>query len=147
MQKETNSLDGILDITLPLAPIDSGWSDFITVSVIIALSVISIGVACYWWQTPRQRCKRKLGKLLHRHKDGQIDSHQAVFKLAKIMRVRVHCHQLSSKHDLPMHLQQHQSRWCEFINELNAARYSGLDIDALEFNKLASETDFWVGRW
>lgn len=147
MQQETNSLGGILDITLPLAPIDSGLSDFTIISMIIALTSVAIGLAWYWWQTPRQRCKRELVKLLQKHKGGKIDPRQAVFNLAKIMRERIHCYQLSSTYNLPMHLQQYQSRWENFINDLDTVRYSNITIGTQEFSKLANETNFWVGRW
>lgn len=147
MKQETNTLDGILDITLPLAPLDSGWGLYTSIAIIVLLSGIVIGIGYSWWKKPRQRCRRELGKLLHQHKDGHINAHEAVFRLAEILRERMHRQQLSSKADLPMHLQRYQSRWCTFVNELDAARYSGAAIEEPVFGRLASEASFWLGRW
>lgn len=147
MKQETNTLDGILDIALPLAPVDSGLGFYTIIAIIVLLSGIVIGIGYSWWKNPRQRCRRKLGKLLHHHEDGHINAHEAVFRLADILRERIHCHQLSGKTGLPMHLQRYQSRWGTFINELDAARYSGAEIEAPVLDRLASETRFWLGRW
>jgi hypothetical protein len=147
MKQETNTLDGIHDIALPLAPVDSGWGIYTIMLMMIVLGGILIGIGYRWWKTPRQRCRRKLGKLLHQHKDGQLNSHEAVFRLAEILRERLHSHQLSSEADLPAHLQYCQSRWYEFINELDAARYSCEALEEAVFDRLANEARFWLGRW
>jgi hypothetical protein len=147
MEQETNTLDGILDIALPLAPVDSSWGIYTIIAIIIVLSGIAIGIGYRWWKMPRQRCRRELGKLLHQHEDGYINTHDAVFKLAEILRERLHSHQLSSEADLPMHLRRYQSRWCTFINELDTARYSGAQIKGPVLDRLANETRFWLGRW
>jgi hypothetical protein len=147
MEQETNTLDGILDIALPLAPADSGWGIFTVIAIIIVLSGIVIGIGYGWWETPRQRCRRELGKLLHQYKDGHINAHEAIFRLAEILRERLNYHKLSGEAELPMHLQRHQSRWCTFINELDAARYSGEELEEPVFDRLANETRFWLGRW
>ena len=147
MKQETNTLDGILDIVLPLAPIGSGLGLYTIIAIIVLLSAVVIGMGYYWWQKPRQRCRRELGKLLHHHNDGHINNHEAVFRLAEILRERLHCHQLSSKTTLPMRLQGYQSRWCTFVNELDAARYSGANIEDAMLGRLTNETRFWLGRW
>lgn len=147
MKQETNTLDGILDITLPLAPVDSGWGIYTITAVIVLVSGIAIAIGYSWWKTPRQRCRRELGKLLHQYEDGHINTHDAVFRLAEILRERLHSHQLSSEADLPIHLQRYQSRWCMFINELDTARYSGAELEESVLDRLASETRFWLGRW
>ena len=144
---ENNSLAGILDIVPPLAHVDNGWGIFITAAIIIVLSGISISLFYYWWHSPRQHSKRQLALLLHQHNNGQIAPRQAIFRLAMIMRERIHCHQLDCEYNLPTHIQQYQSRWSTFINELDLARYSDIDIDAPRFQRLASEACFWVGRW
>lgn len=147
MTPETNTLDGILDIALPLAPVDSGWGIYTITTVIVLVSGIAIGIGYSWWKTPRQRCRRELGKLLHQYEDGYINTHDAVFRLAEILRERLHSHQLSSEADLPMHLQRYQSRWCMFINELDTARYSGAELEESVLERLVNETRFWLGRW
>jgi hypothetical protein len=147
MTQETNTLDGILDIALPLAPVDSGWGPYTGIVVIVLLSGVVIGIGYGWWKNPRRRCQRKLAKLLHRHENGYINAREAIFRLAEILRERIHCHQLSGKIELPMHLQHYQSRWCMFINELDTARYSGAELEDPVLGRLASETRFWLGRW
>lgn len=146
MKQETNTLDGILDIALPLAPVDSGPGLYAIIAMIVLLSAAVIGAGYYWWQRPGQRCRRELGKLLHHHNDGHINNHEAVFRLAEILRECLHCQQLSSRTSLPMSLQGYQSRWCTFVNELDAARYSGADIEDAMLDRLANETRFWLGR-
>ena len=147
MKQETNTLDGILDIVLPLAPVDDGIGVYSLIAMIVLLSGIVIAIGYRWWQKPRQRCRRELGRLLHQYSDGHINSRAAVFWLAEILRKRMHCHQLSSKTGLPVHLQVYQSRWYTFIEELDAARYSGTDIEEAVLGRLTGETSFWLGRW
>lgn len=147
MQQETDTLGGILDIVLPLAPADAGWDSATIVAITVLLTGMLIGAGYGWWKTPRQHSRRKLGQLLHQYRDGHIDSHEAVYRLAEILRERMRCHQLSSKTDLPLHLQRYQSRWCMFINELDTSRYSGADIEETVLGRLVDEARFWLGRW
>jgi hypothetical protein len=72
MKQETNTLDGILDIVLPLAPVDSGLGLYSIIAMIVLFSAIVIGMGYHWWKKPRQRCRRELGKLLRQHNDGHI---------------------------------------------------------------------------
>lgn len=147
MKQETNTLDGILDIALPLAPLDSGPGLYTSIAIIVLLSGIVAGMGYYWWQTPRQRYLRELGKLLHKHNHGHINNHQTVFMLAEILRGRLNQHQLSATTPLPGNLSGDKSRWCTFINELDAARYSCGNINDAMLDRLSNETRFWLGRW
>lgn len=147
MQKEINPLEGILDIVLPLAPLDNSWSNITVILIALAISGIGIAIIFYWWRSPRQHYKRKLKKLLHIHSHGNISSQQAVFTLAHILQQRIHCQKLSDSHPLPSHLQNQVSQWKTLIQELNIARYSRLNIDKPIFNKLAHKINFWICRW
>lgn len=142
-----NSLGGILDIIQPLAPEETALNHFVIVLTLVSLSTILISLALYWWRSPRQRCTRQIDALLHKHSDGQIDAHQAAFELAKIMLERIHYQQLSGNNPIPMHLQQHNSRWQAFVSELNDARYSRSEFNEPAFAKLTSEAIFWVRSW
>lgn len=147
MLQETNALEGILDIALPLAPADSGVTTYTLIMIIVLLSGILTAIARRWWTSPRQRSKRQLTRLLQQHKNGIISTHDAVFGLAEILRARLHCHQLSDKVTVPVHLQSYQARWCSFINVLDTARYSDSHIETPVFGRLASETRFWIRKW
>lgn len=147
MQQETNTLDGILDIALPVAPVDTGPGLFTVVAISILCSGIIIGIAYSWWKKPQQRCKRELGKLLHEHNKGHASPRETIFGLAAILCARVHCQQLSGKAEVPVHLQHYQSRWHNFVRELDAARYSGQDVSETMLNSLTHEARFWIGRW
>lgn len=147
MKQEINTLDGIFDIALPLAPADSSLGLYGNIAMIVLLSGIAIAISYYWWQQPKQRYRRELIKLLRKHHHGYINNHQTVFGLAEILRGRLNQHQLSSTTPLPKNLQDNQSRWCAFINELDAARYSAARIENAKLGILANEARFWLNRW
>lgn len=147
MTQETQTLEGILDIALPLAPLDSGMGLYTIVAVTLLLLIMLTGLAYLWWTRPRQHCRRQLAEALQQYASGHINAHQAAFRLAGILRQHLRCQQLSRHIQLPAHLHNYQSRWQAFIDELDAARYSAADIDQPALGRLSSETKFWISRW
>lgn len=147
MTADTSTLDGILDIALPLAPLDNGIGLYPMLAITLLLIGVLTGVAYLWWTRPRQYCRRQLDAVLQQYESGYLDSHQIAFGLAAILRQRLHCQQLSRYTPLPAHLHNDQLRWQTFIDELDAARYSAADIDPPALGRLSRETRFWIGRW
>ncbi|MDT8405189.1 hypothetical protein [Sulfuriflexus sp.] len=147
MPQETNALEGILDIVLPLAPADSGLGGYTGLALAGLLTGTLIAIGYRWWSRPRQRCQRQLTRLRQQYDHGRIDTRKAVFNLAAILRTRLRSHQLADNVPLPTHLQPYQSRWQAFINDLDSARYSAVNLNAPAFNRLAIETRFWIRKW
>lgn len=147
MTEDTQTLDGILDIALPLAPLDSGMGVYTIVAITLLIIGMLMGMAYLWWTRPRQLCRRQLVEALQQYENGHITAHQTAFRLAEILRQRLRCRQLSRHMQLPTHLHSYQVRWQSFIDELDAARYSAADIDQHALGRLSSETTFWIGRW
>lgn len=147
MPQDTNTLEGIADIMLPLAPAESSWGLY-SIAAIIILFIIIIAILVYqWWHRPRQHCQRQLQNLLQQYQDGQVNSHETAFQLAAILRERLYTRKLCGNTTLPLHLRQHHSRWQTFLNELNSARYAATDIDEPAIGRLANEARFWIRRW
>jgi len=147
MPQETNALEGILDIVLPLAPADSGLGGYTGLALAGLLTGILIAIGYRWWSSPRQHGQRQLTRLRQKYNHGRVNTREAVFSLAAILRTRLRSHQLADNVPLPAHLQPYQARWQAFINDLDTARYSTVNLNAPAFNRLAIETRFWIRKW
>ena len=145
--QQTSALEGILDITLPIAPIDNGLSTLVITLIAITSASSITGLILYWWKRPQQCAQRELTVLLKNHQTEQLDSRQSIFALSQIIRTRIDKNQLAKETSLPAHLNGYQDRWGIFVEELDSARYSHSDLDKINVNKLAKEALFWNRKW
>jgi len=147
----------ILDIELPLAPIESSHTvTFTLIAVFILISILSWqGLRRY--NSYRSQARRRLHKLRRsvenrRAKNTTVDKlsaedRETAFRLARIFCVGIGINGVTHTTALPAHLHQYNERWQRFITDLSTARYASQTLQQSNIDKLFSETLFWLKHW
>lgn len=157
MSDSLTAENAILDIELPVAPIDSGHTVTITlIAVFILISILS-WLSLRRYNSYRSQARRRLRQLRKsveskRETNTTIDkvsaeNKDAAFRLARIFSVGVGINGVTRNTELPAHLHQHHERWQRYTTDLSTARYTSQTIKQSTINSLFSETLFWLKHW
>lgn len=152
MNENTNTLQGILDITPPSTPWQYTWESnalSILLGSLLVITLLSIILHIIWrrYFSPRGKAQHKIKLLKKQHRTQNINNRHAAFQLSRILRDALNVTQLSSRTALPEKLQQHKNRWQAFIESLSVVRYSDTDNSQQEIIKLIDDANFWLNSW
>jgi hypothetical protein len=139
---EPDTLTGIFDIEAPAAPLATGEVWLEVTAAVLALAVIAYLVR-RWYTSRRARTHRRLAALQRHVAQRQIDSREAAFELATIVRDALGVHRLSGEFKgvdsgIPSRDESLQMRWRDFVAQLTIARYAAPQTSLAQLGELIS---------
>ena len=157
MRDSQTAEHAILDLELPVAPIDNDHTViFIVIIALILISILSwLGLRRHnSYRSQARRRLRQLRKSVENRRQTyttvdkvSAENRQTAFRLARIFSVGIGINSVTSTTALPAQLHQYHERWQRFTTDLSTARYASQTIQQSKINSLFSEALFWLKHW
>ena len=139
-------IDGIYDIQPIIEPALSAFE--LTVLFIFLLSFVAVNTYLVWMLVFSRKAKsrREIAKLQKRYIHNNINPHDAIYELCRIIRNGLKQKQLYTKTPPPKNIKGNEQRWYTFIDELSDFRYQNTVDSAIDISPLFKESLFWFKR-
>ena len=139
-------IDGIYDIHPIITPGLSAFELSVLFVLMILFLVVNIYLVWAYVFSKNASSRREIIKLQKRYTDNDINQHDAIYDLCKILRKGLEQKKLNTKTPSPKNIKDNNQQWEQFINELSELRYKYTPDTSANISHLFEESLFWFKR-